>query len=40
MPDPTLVSKGPLRAQTGVDVPRLQNFIGGRWVASFPGASG
>ena len=34
MPDPTLVSRGPLQTQTGVDVPRLQNFIGGRWVQS------
>jgi malonate-semialdehyde dehydrogenase (acetylating)/methylmalonate-semialdehyde dehydrogenase len=34
MPDPTLVARGPLQTQTGVDVPRLQNFIGGRWVQS------
>ena len=34
MPDPTLVSRGPLQTQTGADVPRLQNFIGGRWVQS------
>jgi malonate-semialdehyde dehydrogenase (acetylating) / methylmalonate-semialdehyde dehydrogenase len=39
MPDPTLVQKaapksGPLRPQTGADIPVLQNFIGGRWVQS------
>ena len=34
MPDPTLVARGPLQTQTGADVPRLQNFIGGRWVQS------
>src|SRR3954468_1510255 len=34
MPDPTLAARGPLQTQTGADVPRLQNFIGGRWVES------
>src|SRR3954463_15727526 len=34
MPDPTLAARGPLQTQTGADVPRLQNFIGGRWVDS------
>ena len=39
MPDPTLAQKatrrtGPLPPQAGADVPRLQNFIGGRWVQS------
>ena len=33
MPNPTLAARGPLQTQTGADVPRLQNFIGGRWVA-------